>query len=84
MNRLLVPALLASLALSAGLAPAPLGAQSLSPVQQRGRDILRQLIAINTTHEDGNTTWAADSLAARFRAAGFPAADVHLETRALT
>ena len=56
--------------------PATLRGQSLSPVQTLGRDLLRQLIAVNTTHEDGNTTWAADSLAVRFRAAGFPAADV--------
>lgn len=60
------------------LLPATLGAQGLTPVQQHGREILRQLIAINTTHEDGNTTWAAESLAARFRAAGFPAADVQV------
>ena len=76
MKRLFHPLLLAALALSASLAPVTARAQSLSPVQALGRDILRQLIAINTTHEDGNTTWAAESLATRFRAAGFPAADV--------
>lgn len=76
MKRLRLPLLLASLVLSASLAPSALGAQSLSPVQTLGRDLLRQLVGINTTHEDGNTTWAADSLALRFRAAGFPAADV--------
>ena len=54
------------------LVPVAARAQSPSPVQALGRDILRQLIQINTTHEDGNTTWAAESLAARFRAAGFP------------
>jgi acetylornithine deacetylase/succinyl-diaminopimelate desuccinylase-like protein len=58
------------------LFPATAQAQSLSPVQRLGRDLLRQLIAINTTHDSGSTTWAAESLAARFRAAGFPAGDV--------
>ena len=40
------------------------------------RTILAELIAINTTSSAGSTTPAAQKLAARFRAAGFPAADV--------
>ncbi|MFI5236059.1 MAG: M20/M25/M40 family metallo-hydrolase, partial [Gemmatimonadales bacterium] len=67
-------------ALSSLLFPMALLAQAapLTPYQALGRDVLSQLISINTTHDDGNTTWAAESLAARFRAAGFPAADVQV------
>jgi acetylornithine deacetylase/succinyl-diaminopimelate desuccinylase-like protein len=70
-----------ALALALAFLPAGLAAQypaRLTPFQQLGRDVLAQLVHINTTHENGNTTWAADSLAARFRAAGFPAADVQV------
>src|SRR5437870_643966 len=41
-------------------------------------DIYKQLIEINTTDSIGNTTTAAEAMAARLRAAGFPAADVQL------
>jgi acetylornithine deacetylase/succinyl-diaminopimelate desuccinylase-like protein len=40
------------------------------------RDILKQLIEINTTDSVGNVTTAAEAMAKRFRDAGFPAADV--------
>lgn len=43
------------------------------------RDILRELIEINTTHSQGSTV-AAKALAERFLAAGFPAGDVQLLT----
>ena len=39
-------------------------------------DIFKQLIAINTTDSVGNVTAAAEAMAQRFRAAGFPAADI--------
>jgi acetylornithine deacetylase/succinyl-diaminopimelate desuccinylase-like protein len=42
------------------------------------RDILRELIGIDTTARTGNTGKAADALAARLLAAGFPAADVQV------
>lgn len=53
-----------------------LSAQSLSPYQQLGRDLLRQLVETNTAYSVGSTTKAAELMAARFRAAGFPASDV--------
>ena len=53
-------------------------AQGLSPDQQLARDVLAELIAINTTHEHGNTTPAAEAMARRLLAAGFPAADVQV------
>jgi acetylornithine deacetylase/succinyl-diaminopimelate desuccinylase-like protein len=45
---------------------------------QLARDIFRELIEINTTDSAGNTTTAAEAMAARLRAAGFPAEDVQV------
>jgi len=53
-----------------------LSAQTLTPYQSMGRDILRELVETNTEFSIGSTTKAAEAMAARFRAAGFPAADV--------
>jgi acetylornithine deacetylase/succinyl-diaminopimelate desuccinylase-like protein len=53
-------------------------AQAPSPDTQRFRDIYRELIEINTTDSAGDTTKAAEAMAARLRAAGFPAADVQV------
>src|SRR5262245_47669135 len=63
------------LALALALA-LPLKAQTLPAHQQLARDVYKQLIEINTTDSSGNTTEAAEAMAARFRAAGVPAADV--------
>jgi acetylornithine deacetylase/succinyl-diaminopimelate desuccinylase-like protein len=46
--------------------------------RQLARDIFRELIEINTTDSLGNTPRAARAMAARLRAAGFPAADVQV------
>jgi acetylornithine deacetylase/succinyl-diaminopimelate desuccinylase-like protein len=43
--------------------------------QSLARDILRELVEINTTHEHGSTQ-AAEAIQRRLLAAGFPAADV--------
>lgn len=40
------------------------------------RDLLRELIAINTSQSAGNTVTAAEAMARRVRAAGFPDSDV--------
>ena len=57
---------------------ATLTAQS-GPHDHRARDIFKQLIGINTTDTAaGNVTKAADAVAARLTAAGFPAADVQV------
>jgi len=50
--------------------------QPLAPHQQLAHDIYKQLIEINTTDSVGSTTAAAEAMAARFRAAGVPAADI--------
>jgi acetylornithine deacetylase/succinyl-diaminopimelate desuccinylase-like protein len=69
------PSLLAAAVLLAASSLA--GAQAtLTPYQQLGRDLLRELVETNTTYNSGSTTKAANLLAARFRAAGFPSEDV--------
>ncbi|HKW99535.1 MAG TPA: M20/M25/M40 family metallo-hydrolase [Bryobacteraceae bacterium] len=45
---------------------------------QLARDIFKELIEINTTDSAGDNTRAAEAVAARFRAAGFPARDIHV------
>jgi acetylornithine deacetylase/succinyl-diaminopimelate desuccinylase-like protein len=64
---------------------AALGAPRQAPAQsglpharQLAREVFSQLIEINTTHSSGSTTAAAEAMAARLRAAGFPAADVQV------
>ena len=53
---------------------------TLSPEHQAARDIFKQLIEINTTDTPaGNVTAAAEAMAERFRAAGFPADDIHVD-----
>jgi acetylornithine deacetylase/succinyl-diaminopimelate desuccinylase-like protein len=44
----------------------------------RAKEIFKQLVEINTTHSVGDTTKAAEAMAARFKAAGFPDADVRV------
>ena len=51
---------------------------SLLPHQQMARDMLRELIEIDTTDSKGNTTLAAQAMADRLLAAGFPAEDVQV------
>jgi len=68
------------LALSIGFA-APVRAQTprtLSPNDQRARDIFEQLININTTGSSGSTTLASNAMAKWLLDAGFPAADVQV------
>jgi acetylornithine deacetylase/succinyl-diaminopimelate desuccinylase-like protein len=58
------------------LALYPLCAQS--PDHKLAREIFQQLIEINTTDSSGDNTRAAEAMAARFRAAGYPARDVQI------
>src|SRR5262245_48417208 len=68
--------LLAQTLLSTALAAAPV--QNLGPpaAQTLVREIFAELIGINTTDSSGDNTAAAEAMAARLRAAGFPAEDV--------
>jgi acetylornithine deacetylase/succinyl-diaminopimelate desuccinylase-like protein len=53
-------------------------AQMPSPQQQAFRDIYRELIEIDTTDANGDTLKAAEAMAARLKAAGFPAGDIRV------
>jgi acetylornithine deacetylase/succinyl-diaminopimelate desuccinylase-like protein len=53
-------------------------ANELTDHQQLARDIFEELIEINTTHSQGDTTAAARAVEARLLAAGFPREDVHV------
>lgn len=53
-------------------------AAQAGPHERRARDIFKELIEINTTDSAGSTTKAAEAVAARLEAAGFPAADVQV------
>src|SRR5688500_9461056 len=68
----LVPAvsLVVTLLASASRPPEPASEDALA------RDILRELIEINTTDSTGDNTRAAEAMAGRLRAAGMPADDV--------
>jgi len=60
------------------LVSAALAAQS-GPNDARAREIFKELIEINTTDTpNGNVTKAAEAVAARLKAAGFPDADVQV------
>jgi len=60
------------------LTSAHLAAAERTAYQQMGRDIYRELIETDTSHSVGDTTKAAELLAGRFRAAGFPESDVQV------
>ncbi len=60
-------------------AKAPGAPTTLTPAQQAARAIYKELVEINTVDDSiGSVTKAAEAMAARFRAAGFPASDIHL------
>jgi len=66
-------ALLASAAISSSPR-----AQTLSSQRQFAHDVYKELLEINTVTATGDTGKAADAMAARLLAAGFPASDVHV------
>jgi len=51
---------------------------TLTPHQRAAREIYNQLISINTVDSVGSVTKAAEAMAKRFRAAGFPESDVKI------
>lgn len=53
-------------------------AEGLRPDQAAFREIYRELVETNTTLSAGNCTEAAQKMAARLRAAGYPESDLHL------
>jgi acetylornithine deacetylase/succinyl-diaminopimelate desuccinylase-like protein len=66
---------LATLATTAAAAPAT--PRSPAASDALAREILAELVGLDTTHAVGSAR-AAEALAARFRAAGFPAEDVYV------
>src|SRR5260221_13687803 len=75
--RRLVVLCAAALISAALAAPGQAATEGLNPNQQRAFDIYKELIEINTVTATGDTALAAEAMAARLRAAGFPDADVH-------
>ncbi|MBX9855364.1 MAG: M20/M25/M40 family metallo-hydrolase [Gemmatimonadaceae bacterium] len=60
-------------------ARAPGAPTSLTPDQAAARAIYKEMVEINTVDDSvGSVTKAAQAMAAHFRAAGFPDADMHL------
>ena len=59
------------------LAAAPVLAQA-DPTEAAFRDIYKELVETNTTLSAGSCTLAAERMAARLEAAGFPDSDLHL------
>ena len=75
--RLLVKTLMGGALIAVACAGAAT-AQTPSPQQQAFRDIYRELVEIDTTDTAGDTLKAAEAMAARLKAAGFPAADIRV------
>lgn len=69
---------LSLIAAAVALLGRPAVAQSLTPYQQLGRDLLRDLVETNTEYSVGRTAKTAELLAGRFRAAGFPESDISI------
>src|ERR1700723_2528927 len=54
----------------------PAGAQS-APGEAQFREVYKELVETNTALSNGSCTLAAERMAARLKAAGFPDADLH-------
>lgn len=67
-----------ALALSLAVVAALPAQEPAAQAQREARDILSEMISINTSVRRGGTTPLAQKLAARFRTAGVPEADIHL------
>jgi acetylornithine deacetylase/succinyl-diaminopimelate desuccinylase-like protein len=75
--RISLIALLAA-AVSVSPAAAQTSSRPFSQYNQPARAIFKELVEINTTDSAGSTTQAAEAMAARLKAAGFPGADVQV------
>ena len=54
------------------------GSAEMPSDRQNAKDILKELIEIDTADSSGDVTRAAEAMAARFRAAGYPDSDIHV------
>jgi len=77
MLRAFLAALTLTAALGTAAAPAPATPRSPPESERLAHDILAELVGIDTTHARGDAK-AAEALIARFRAAGFPDADLFI------
>jgi acetylornithine deacetylase/succinyl-diaminopimelate desuccinylase-like protein len=79
-RRVLVLSTVVAAVLVTPVSRSDLGAQpaTLAPHQQLLREIYQELIEINTTNSVGDNTKAAEAMARRLIAAGFPAGDVQV------
>ena len=75
--RLSMPRVCSVIGALAMLMPSVLSAQNAAH-EARAKEIFKQLVEINTTHSVGDTTKAAEAMAARFKAAGFADADIRV------
>src|SRR5258708_23139376 len=76
---LVLAAVVAAVVASPASRPGPRAQPAaLAPYQQLLREIYQELIEINTTNSVGDNTKAAEAMARRLIAAGFPAADVQV------
>jgi acetylornithine deacetylase/succinyl-diaminopimelate desuccinylase-like protein len=57
---------------------APVRSESQTPREKLAREVYAELVGINTMDSVGSTTRAAEAMARRFRAVGFPAEDVQV------
>ena len=80
MNFVSPPSTLAFLFLVLASEPFSVSAEPISPHQQLARDILADLVEINTVTAAGDTAHAAEAMAVRLRTAGFSDADVQVFT----
>jgi acetylornithine deacetylase/succinyl-diaminopimelate desuccinylase-like protein len=69
--------MLAGMAVLAGASVPVRPASGARPDQLEFRELYRELVETNTSHSVGSCTLAAEKMAARLRAAGFPDADLH-------
>jgi acetylornithine deacetylase/succinyl-diaminopimelate desuccinylase-like protein len=70
--------LIVALIAGVGLTVADENTEAHSRYQRMARETLEQLVQINTTESVGDTTEAAEAMAARLLAAGFPKEDVQV------
>ena len=73
----LILAIVCAVPAFAGAADLPATARSPAQYDQLARAVFAELVGMNTTHAKGSAE-AAEALAARFKAAGFPDGDVYV------
>src|SRR4051812_137208 len=68
----------AAASMALGLTASPAAAADIRPDQAAFRALYKELVETNTTLSAGSCTVAAEKMAARLKAAGYPDADLHI------